>query len=106
VNSFPRQAGVLRWPDLQELVLASLDSFSEEYLHTALFRSVQFSWIFWFLVCKWNHCCGSPSALTIFNMKYVRGVLWLSDQIEKGSFLRPFGGNFCLVAWGHILQTG
>jgi hypothetical protein len=43
VTRFFRQYGVLRRSDLQELVLASLDSFSPKNLHTELIRYVQFS---------------------------------------------------------------
>jgi hypothetical protein len=59
VNIFFRHTVVLRWSDLNYIVLVCLDSFLEEYLYAALFSSVQFSWIFWSMVCKWSPCAGS-----------------------------------------------
>jgi hypothetical protein len=67
VNSFFRHSAVLRWSGMQDMVLACLDSFQEEYLHNAVFRSVQFTSPCRPMVWKWSLCAGFSIALNIFN---------------------------------------
>jgi hypothetical protein len=77
----PTLYGVLRWSDLQELVLPSLDSFPQKYLHTELFcymYSVLGLFVPWFAsgVLCWFFVC--PELVTLkLNLLSVFHKTWM-----------------------------